>query len=126
MTPGALVQQQGLHLCEMDALAMDLKHDPVLCVHVACVQVLLNPPRAVLQARLEARAAAGAHFMPASLLESQLQQLQVTDPTELHMCFGCLPGESSCDCSSTEFPTAESIVAAIMSRHHSHSSSADA
>lgn len=53
-----------------------------------CMQVLLNPPRAVLQARLEARAAAGGHFMPASLLDSQLQQLEVQDASELYMCFG--------------------------------------
>lgn len=57
-----------------------------------CTQILLNPPRAVLQARLEARAAAGDHFMPASLLDSQLQQLDVQDPTELYMCFGCPQG----------------------------------
>lgn len=51
--------------------------------------ILLNPPRAELHARLEARAAEGAHFMPASLLDSQLQQLDVPDPqTELYMCFG--------------------------------------
>lgn len=57
-----------------------------------CMQVLLNPPRAVLQARLGARAAAGGHFMPVSLLDSQLQQLDVQDPSELYMCFGCPQG----------------------------------
>jgi len=55
------------------------------------MQVLLNPPRAVLQARLTARAAAGAHFMPLSLLDSQLQQLEVPDSSELLLCFGDIP-----------------------------------
>lgn len=51
--------------------------------------ILLNPPRAQLHARLQARAADGTHFMQASLLDSQLQQLEVPDPqTELYMCFG--------------------------------------
>ena len=39
-------------------------------------QVLLDPPREVLERRLVERATAGAHFMPASLLDSQLAALQ--------------------------------------------------
>lgn len=46
--------------------------------------VLLEPPRAVLEVRLSQRAAAGEHFMPASLLASQLGTLQY-HPAELYM-----------------------------------------
>lgn len=40
---------------------------------------LLQPPRGVLQQRLEARAALGLHFMPPALLQSQLDTLCVDD-----------------------------------------------
>jgi gluconate kinase len=95
------------------------------------VFVLLNPPREVLEARLQHRAAAGAHYMPASLLDSQLRQLEVPDPSELYMCFGLLPdacnmGQSGSDgmeaCrepaaadSAMSYPTSQMIVAAILS-----------
>lgn len=42
--------------------------------------MLLNPPREVLAARLAAREAAGGHFMPASLLDSQLAALEPGHP----------------------------------------------
>jgi gluconate kinase len=51
------------------------------------LQVLLNPPREELLLRLQQRAAAGSHFMPPSLLESQLQQLRYSED-EMHMVFG--------------------------------------
>jgi gluconate kinase len=38
--------------------------------------VLLDVPEAVLRERLERRARQGGHFMPPSLLESQLSTLQ--------------------------------------------------
>lgn len=41
--------------------------------------VLLQPSRDVLAKRVQARAAEGTHFMPASLLESQLALMEV-DP----------------------------------------------
>ena len=43
------------------------------------VQVLLQPSREVLAKRVAARTAEGTHFMPASLLESQLALMEV-DP----------------------------------------------
>ena len=44
---------------------------------VQCVsQVLLQPSRAELLQRLQQRAETGGHFMPASLLESQLATLE--------------------------------------------------
>ncbi|KAL4421263.1 hypothetical protein ABPG75_010554 [Micractinium tetrahymenae] len=48
--------------------------------------VLLEPPAAALEARLAQRAAAGSHFMPASLLASQLGTLRY-DPAELYLHF---------------------------------------
>lgn len=50
------------------------------------MQVLLEPPQAVLEARLARRTAAGRHFMPPSLLASQLATLRY-DPTELDIHF---------------------------------------
>jgi gluconate kinase len=44
------------------------------CPHVP--QVLLDPPREQLAQALQARAAAGSHFMPPQLLDSQLRDLQ--------------------------------------------------
>ena len=44
------------------------------------MQVLLQPNREVLAKRVQDRAALGSHFMPASLLESQLALVE-TDPT---------------------------------------------
>ena len=43
------------------------------------MQVLLQPSREVLAKRVAARTAEGTHFMPASLLESQLALMEV-DP----------------------------------------------
>ena len=43
-------------------------------------QVLLQPSKDVLTKRVQARAAEGTHFMPASLLESQLALMEV-DPS---------------------------------------------
>ncbi len=42
------------------------------------IQVLLLPPREELQRRVEARWAEGSHFMPPSLLDSQLSALMVS------------------------------------------------
>jgi gluconate kinase len=50
------------------------------------LQVLLNPPQAELLLRLQQRSAAGNHFMPPSLLESQLQQLIYMED-EMYMVF---------------------------------------
>lgn len=58
-----------------------------MCAAYSHTQVLLNPPKSVLLARLQARAAEGQHFMPASLLESQLAQMEVPDATELFASF---------------------------------------
>ena len=44
------------------------------------MQVLLQPNREVLAKRVQERAALGSHFMPASLLESQLALVEM-DPT---------------------------------------------
>lgn len=44
------------------------------------VQVLLQPNKEVLTKRVQERAALGSHFMPASLLESQLALVEM-DPT---------------------------------------------
>ena len=41
------------------------------------LQVLLLPPREELQRRVQARWAQGSHFMPPSLLDSQLNALMV-------------------------------------------------
>lgn len=103
------------------------------CVRLDFLQILVNPPRALLQARLEARAVAGAHFMPGSLLDSQLQQLEVPQPLELYMCFGDPPGSGGASCCSDVdsgggsaaaaycvhsgvFPSASEIVAAIVAK----------
>jgi hypothetical protein len=89
----------------------------------------------VLQARLQARAAAGVHFMPASLLDSQLQQLEIPDPSELYMCFGdpfggCGSSSGSdadsggcsaaaaCCVNPCAFPSGSEIVAAILAQAH--------
>ncbi|KAK9807899.1 hypothetical protein WJX72_012467 [[Myrmecia] bisecta] len=53
--------------------------------------VLLQPSREELQKRLVAREAAGTHFMPAKLLESQLAALEV-DPNALF--FDALPPDA--------------------------------
>lgn len=45
----------------------------------AAMQVLLQPSREVLAKRVAARAAEGTHFMPASLLDSQLALMEL-DP----------------------------------------------
>lgn len=49
--------------------------------------VLLQPSVATLRGRLEARAADGKHFMPPSLLDSQLETLEY-DPNELFLRLG--------------------------------------
>lgn len=49
-------------------------------------QVLIEPAPAALEARLARRAAAGRHFMPPSLLASQLSTLRY-DPAELYLHF---------------------------------------
>jgi carbohydrate kinase (thermoresistant glucokinase family) len=77
--------------------------------------ILLNPPRAQLSARLQARAADGAHFMPASLLESQLQQLEVPDPSrELYMCFGSVGSNHAEAEEDFCMPSPQQIVDAIL------------
>ena len=43
---------------------------------LVCVQVLLKPSLEDLQQRVAARAARGGHFMPISLLRSQLEALE--------------------------------------------------
>jgi gluconate kinase len=66
--------------------------------------VLLDPPRQLLEQRLQQRATAGAHFMPAALLDSQLAGLQY-ESAELymHVC-------------GTPFPQPQQIVEAVMQR----------
>ena len=54
------------------------------------MQVLLRPSLDDLQARVAARAAKGGHFMPASLLQSQLDALE---PDQKAMEFGTWPGK---------------------------------
>lgn len=58
------------------------------------LQVLLDPDAAVLQARLQQRAASGSHFMPPALLASQLATLEYTeDELLLHVTSdGLMPG----------------------------------
>jgi gluconate kinase len=68
-----------------------------------CLQVLLNPPPEQLLLRLQQRAAAGSHFMPASLLQSQLQQLSYSQE-EMYLVF------------SSSGQAAETIVDAISHR----------
>lgn len=48
--------------------------------HACLMQVLLQPNKDVLAKRVQERAALGSHFMPASLLESQLALVEM-DPT---------------------------------------------
>lgn len=67
--------------------------------------VLLDPPRALLEERLQKRT---AHFMAASLLDSQLAALQFED-CELAARFGS--GSSG---GSGTFPDAEQVVEAIV------------
>jgi hypothetical protein len=79
--------------------------------------VLLNPPRAVLAGRLRARAATGQHFMPPALLYSQLEQLEVADPAELHARFGELPGGAGGGgdaAAAVAFPEPHEIVGALL------------
>ena len=45
-------------------------------------QALLLPPRAALERRLSERHAAGQHFMPPALLDSQLAALELEGPPE--------------------------------------------
>lgn len=103
---------------------------PILLV----LQVLVNPPRDVLLARLQARAAAGTHFMPASLLDSQLAQLDVPDPSELYMCFGSHIDSDNCSWDGpaatleapttaaplpgSQFPGTQEIVKSILAKRH--------
>ena len=54
-----------------------------VCTHrklQPAVQVLLQPNKEILATRVQERSALGLHFMPASLLESQLALLEL-DPT---------------------------------------------
>lgn len=44
------------------------------------IQVLLQPTKETLTKRVQERAVLGSHFMPASLLESQLALVEI-DPT---------------------------------------------
>lgn len=60
------------------------RHCPLAVARcIASTQVLLLPGRAELVARLQARAASGGHFMPPSLLDSQLAQLEL--PPDEHL-----------------------------------------
>ena len=66
----------GVHCCVLFAAA----RKTLLSDNPGChLQVLLQPSREMLAQRLEVRAAAGTHFMPASLLDSQLALMEV-DP----------------------------------------------
>lgn len=65
--------------------------------------MLVNPPPTELLLRLQRRAAAGDHFMPPSLLQSQLQQLSYSEH-EMHMVF------------SSGGETAEQLVDAILAQ----------
>lgn len=51
----------------------------------AAAQVALLPSKALLQARLAARAVGGLHFMPPALLESQLAIQEAADHGEFWM-----------------------------------------
>lgn len=54
--------------------------------------VILKPPRAVLEARLAERWKLGGHFMPPTLLDSQLAALEVEPlPSHLHSNASALP-----------------------------------
>ena len=56
----------------------DLQRSLVLALNNACwLQILLQPSQQELEQRLQQRAAAHTHFMPASLLQSQLALLEV-------------------------------------------------
>ena len=60
--------------------ALARRYRDALCEAVQPLSIafaLLLPPEAVLAARLEARAAAGGHFMPPALLPSQLAALEL-------------------------------------------------
>lgn len=64
--------------------------------------------------------------MPESLLDSQLQQLEVPDPqTELYMCFGSVQGTGAAEADASipsqaeadiSMPSPQHIVDAILSR----------
>jgi gluconokinase len=63
-----------------DLLRADLPAGSVYFVHLAA-------PREVLQERMETR----SHFMPASLLQSQLDTLEPLGPDEAGRCFDVTP-----------------------------------
>jgi gluconate kinase len=72
--------------------------------HQNSPQVLLDPPRELLEERLQQRATAGAHFMPAALLDSQLAALQYeVEELYMHVC-------------GTPFPQTQQIVEAVLQR----------
>ncbi len=61
------------------AFCLGCKPTVYQCLQVlqTSMQVLLQPSKDVLTQRVQQRAAEGAHFMPASLLESQLALMEV-------------------------------------------------
>lgn len=75
--------------------------------------VLLDPGRAELEGRLRRRAEAGAHFMPPSLLASQLAALERPAHPLLHVASAAAAAEGA---EGAAFPTPEAIVSLIIAR----------
>ena len=79
---GEIIVHQRLDSSRRLVLALLLKPSMLLCLKQLvfsgqCIwQVLLQPSRAELLKRLQERIKIGGHFMPASLLESQLATLE--------------------------------------------------
>lgn len=76
-------------------------------LHGCLIQVLLDPPRAELQRRLEQRAGDGTHFMAPSLLDSQLEALEVPD---------CEEELLLAQFADEPFPTVDEIVGSVLQR----------
>jgi len=84
--------------------------------------VLLEPNRAQLDARLAAMASSGGHFMPAGLLDSQLQTLQYA-PEVLAAHFVPQPGagiNATGRGLDAWFPSEVDIVSALFSLHQTY------
>jgi len=94
---GAVLACSALKPAYRAALAVDGAPPPAF--------VLLDVPPGVLEARVAARAAAGGHFMPPSLLASQLAALEVRDG-DLLLRVGAEPGGGA-------FPPVREIVGRI-------------
>lgn len=79
------------------------------------LQVLLAPPRPLLEARLLERAASGGHFTPGTaLLDSQLAALQYEE-AELLLHVRGVGGGAGPD-EAPSFPPPDDVVAAVLRR----------